>query len=124
MMDQKKSPQITRISWGRIEVEGGRTFKDAKLFPGGCRSWNWNETGTGHSPGIQPADVMELLDHGCSEVILSRGVLGRLMVQPATISLLEERQVKVHVLRTREAVQLYNKLCLSQPVGALIHSTC
>jgi hypothetical protein len=32
------------------------------------RGWhtigNWRETGTEHSPGIQPADVQELLDRG------------------------------------------------------------
>jgi hypothetical protein len=55
-------PRITHLSWGRIEVEGGRTFKDAKLWPGGVREWDWNETGTRHRPGVQPADVEELLD--------------------------------------------------------------
>jgi hypothetical protein len=29
---------------GRIEVEGGRSFKDAKLWPGGVREWDWTET--------------------------------------------------------------------------------
>ena len=65
MEDQNRSPQITHVSWGRLEVEG-RTerYKDAKLFPGGSREWNWRESGTEHVPGIQPADVQELLDHG------------------------------------------------------------
>ena len=52
------SPRITHLSWGRLEVEGREAaFKDAKLFPGGARTWDWNETGTRHMPGIQPADV-------------------------------------------------------------------
>lgn len=124
MVARKRSLRITRLSWGQVEIEGDRTFKDVKLYPGGCRDWNWNETGTGHTPGIQPADILELLEHDCQEVVLSQGVLGRLKIQPETLALLEERNVKVHVLRTKEAVQLYNRLCPTQPVGALIHSTC
>jgi hypothetical protein len=66
MKDQKRSPQITHVSWGRLEVEGkAGPYKDAKLFPGGSREWNWRETGTEHVPGIQPADVQELLEPRC-----------------------------------------------------------
>jgi hypothetical protein len=49
------SPRITSLPWGRIETEDGRAFKDAKLWPGGGREWDWAETGTSHVPGIQPA---------------------------------------------------------------------
>ena len=66
MESSNRSPRINHVSWGRLEVEGGaEPYKDAKLFPGGSREWNWRETGTSHSPGIQIADVQELLDHGC-----------------------------------------------------------
>jgi hypothetical protein len=34
------SPAITHLQWGQIEVEGKR-YKDAKLFPGGAREWDW-----------------------------------------------------------------------------------
>jgi hypothetical protein len=45
--DQNCSPQITHVSWGRLEVEGkAEPYKDAKLFPGGSREWDWRETGT------------------------------------------------------------------------------
>ena len=36
-----KSPRIVRLTWVRVEVEGGRTFKDAILYPGGCQEWEW-----------------------------------------------------------------------------------
>ena len=35
-----KSPRILHLSWGHIEVEGHRPFKDAKVFPGGAREWD------------------------------------------------------------------------------------
>jgi hypothetical protein len=52
-----KSPRISHLSWGYVEVEGHPPFKDTKVFPGGAREWDWRETGTHHVPGIQPADV-------------------------------------------------------------------
>ena len=75
---ERRSPRITTLAWGRIEVEGVGKFKDAKVFPGGAREWDWNETGTAHEPGIQPADVTELLDHGATTIVLSQGRLKRL----------------------------------------------
>ncbi len=46
------SPRITHLSWGRLEGEGHRSFKDAKRFPGGARESEWRETGTNHVPGM------------------------------------------------------------------------
>ena len=66
-----KSPRILHLSWGHIEVEGHPPFKDAKVFPGGAREWDWRDTGTRHVPGIQPADVRELIEHGAKAVVLS-----------------------------------------------------
>jgi hypothetical protein len=119
-----RSPRITGVSWGRLDVEGHPAFKDAKLFPGGARPWDWRETGTEHSPGIQPADVRELLDQGARVVVLSTGMLGRLGIRDDTLALLEREAVPVHVARTPEAVRRYNDLALTEPVGGLFHSTC
>ena len=124
MHDRAVSPRINRIKWGEIEVEGDHHYKDAKLFPGGSREWNWNETGTQHVPGIQPADVEELLEHDARVIILSQGVYERLQVCPETLQLLQARGIPVHVLKTEKAVQLYNDLREDQAVGGLFHSTC
>ncbi|HEX5999520.1 MAG TPA: Mth938-like domain-containing protein [Hyphomicrobiaceae bacterium] len=118
------SPRIMACAWGRIEVEGAGTFRDAKLFPGGAREWDWRETGTEHTPGIQPADVRELLDRGATTVVLSQGMLKRLQTCPETIELLKQRRVGVHVLPTQDAVGLYNDLRKTEPVAGLFHTTC
>lgn len=121
---RKRSPRITMLAWGRIEVNGVGAFRDAKVFPGGAREWDWNETGTTHEPGIQPADVAELLDHGATTIVLSQGMLKRLHVCPQTLRLLAERHVRTHVLPTAEAVELYNRLCDQKRVAGLFHTTC
>ena len=119
-----RSPRITHILWGRIEVEGLGPDKDYKLYPGGGRPWDWNETGTRHAPGIQPADVVELLEHGSQVIVLTRGMDLVLQTCPETLALLRERGVAVHVEETRTAVALYNKLAEDTLVGGLFHSTC
>ena len=118
------SPKITKLSWGKIEMDGNQVFKDVKLFPGGCRKWNCRDTGTVHSPGIQYSDVQELLDNGANPVILSRGVLGRLKVSKELIDKLVSDGIIVHILKTNKAVKLYNELLKTEKVGALIHTTC
>ncbi len=120
-----KSPRITASAWGRIEVAGGLgPFKDAKLYPGGAREWDWRETGTRHSPGVQPADVEELVKHGATRIVLSLGVWKRLGVCDETKRFLEESGVRFELLPTARAIERYNELAETESVGALIHSTC
>jgi hypothetical protein len=126
-MPDVRSPEIASLSWGTVEVDesaGPREYKDAKLWPGGSRSWDWNETGTSHTPGIQPSDVEELVEQGAEIVILSRGQNRRLQVKDETLEYLDEQGVDAEVLETNEAVRRYNELADSEKVGALIHSTC
>lgn len=124
MEADKPSPRIVDISWGRMEVRGLGTGKDFKLYPGGGRAWDWDETGTRHMPGIQPSDVEELLAHGATAVVLSQGMDLQLQVDPATLTYLRERSVAVHVVETREAVKIYNELADRIAVAGLFHSTC
>ncbi len=125
MVKWKYAPKITHVSWGRIEVEGyKKPFRDAKLYPGGGREWDWKETGTEHVPGIQPEDVDELLQNGAGEVISSRGMYERLQVCPETVQLLKDRDIPVHLLKTEDAVRLYNRLRNDRSVGGLFHTTC
>jgi len=108
-----------------MDVEEVGSGRDFKLWPGGGRVWDWNETGTRHEPGIQPADVEELVDNGSQVVVLSRGMALRLGTCPATIEHLESQGIAVHVEETERAVGIYNELADSgQMVGGLFHSTC
>ncbi|PZG23751.1 Mth938-like domain-containing protein [Nonomuraea aridisoli] len=121
---ERRSPLITHVSWGRMVVEGLGEGKDFKLYPGGGRPWDWDESGTRHQPGIQPADVRELLDHGSQVIILSRGMRLVLETCPETLDLLREEGVEVYVEETTAAVRRYNALAATTPVGGLFHSTC
>jgi len=117
-------PRIAEISWGRIEIDGGKTFKDAKLYPGGAREWDWRESGTSHESGVQPRDVEELLEKGAKVIVIGKGMNNRLQVNSATMQILEERGILVHALPTEAAAQLYNELREKEAVAGLFHSTC
>ena len=124
MSQGERSPKIVDLSWGRMEVDGLGIEKDWKLYPGGGRPWDWSETGTQHVPGVQVADVEELVAHGATVVVLSLGMDRRLHVDQATLRYLEERSVEVHMLETREAVKVYNDLAEDNALAGLFHSTC
>lgn len=124
MSEVTRSPRIVDSAWGRIEIDDGRSFKDAKLWPGGGREWDWTETGTGHRPGIQPRDVEELLEHGAEVVILTRGRTRALSVPDDTVARVEAAGAEAVVLPTGAAIERYNELREERPVGGLFHSTC
>ena len=100
-------------------------MRDAKLWPGGGRGWDWKETGTQHQPGVQPSDVAELLEHDPDVVVLSRGRQGRLGVGAETLSLLAARGIEVVDDESGSAIERYNRLAAEgRRVAALIHTTC
>ena len=119
------SPAITAASWGKIEVAGIGPGKDWKLWPGGGRSWDWTEYNTGHLRGVQPKEVLELIDKGCRSVILTTGRLRRLKIADETVQLLESKGIQVTTASTSKGIDLYNRLVIEGvAVGGLFHSTC
>ena len=119
---------ITDLSWGnmKVSIDGeNQVFKDCKVWPGGAREWRWEETGTHHSPGIQPADIEEILSQNVDVIVLGRGQLGRLGVSIETDDLLRKRGISYHIEKTRKAVALFNELVRKgNRVGGVFHSTC
>jgi hypothetical protein len=75
-------------------------------------------------PGIQPADVQELIEHGARAVVLSRGIWERLQVCPETVAFLDKNGIQIVVLQTEAAVERFNELRENTAVGGLFHSTC
>lgn len=119
---------ITDLAWGQMEVTingEAQHFKDCKLWPGGAREWRWEETGTHHNPGIQSADIEEVLTHEVEAIVMGRGQLGRLNVGAETKALLRERGISYHIEKTQKAVALFNELSQAgKRVGGVFHSTC
>jgi len=122
-----QAPKILESDWGSIRIKIAHKteeFKDVKLYPGGASAWDWTETGTHHQPGIQPADVQELIDNNAQYILLSRGRLEKLQTADDTKKWLRERDIPFEILETGELIQRYQELKDAKALGALIHTTC
>uniref|UniRef100_A0A452IYU4 Mth938 domain-containing protein n=4 Tax=Durocryptodira TaxID=1579337 RepID=A0A452IYU4_9SAUR len=120
------SPEIASLSWGQMMVKGcSTTYKDCKVWPGGSRTWDWRETGTNHSPGVQPADLEEVVKKGVKTLVIGRGMSEALQVPASTVDYLKKNGIDVLVLQTEKAVKEYNALVAQGvKVGGVFHSTC
>ncbi|XP_013888021.1 mth938 domain-containing protein [Austrofundulus limnaeus] len=120
------SPEISSLSWGLMRVKGSTSsYKDCKVWPGGSRAWDWTETGTNHYPGVQPADLEEVLKKGVELLVIGRGMNEALQVPSSTLDFVKQKGVEVRVLQTEKAVAEYNKLAVQgAKVGGVFHSTC
>ncbi|KAG8429876.1 hypothetical protein GDO86_018981 [Hymenochirus boettgeri] len=118
------SPEISKVSWGTMKVEG-KVYKDCKVWPGGSRTWNWRETGTDHYPGVQPTDIEEVVKKGVKTLVIGRGMSEALQVPAKTLEYIRAQGVDPLVFQTEKAVKEYN-LLVSQgvKVGGVFHSTC
>jgi len=121
-------PEITDLSWGCIKVlhlGESLVFKDAKIYPGTAKAWDWGIMLTHHMPGIQYADIQEILDAGVEIIILTRGRHLKLMVSDALKEQIEQEDVTVHIAETEEAVAMYEQFRKEgRNVGIIVHSTC
>ncbi len=116
-------PKVTHFEWGKIVVDS-TTYKDCRLWPNHHEAWNWDKTNTRHVPGIQIADLSDFVNE-IDIIILSQGVDGILKIKPETIEYLKKQNKEIHIARTPQAIELYNKLSTeNKRVGALLHSTC
>ncbi|OWK17634.1 AAMDC, partial [Cervus elaphus hippelaphus] len=68
-----------------------------------------------HSPGVQPADVEEVVEKGVQILVIGRGMS----------EALKKKGIDVRVLQTEQAVKEYNALVTQGiRVGGVFHSTC
>ncbi|TKC46466.1 hypothetical protein EI555_004882 [Monodon monoceros] len=78
-----------------------------------------------HSPGVQPADVEEVVEKGVQILVIGRGMSEALKVPPSTVEYLKKKGIDVRVLQTEMAVKEYNALVTQGiRVGGVFHSTC
>ncbi|KAM8904572.1 LOW QUALITY PROTEIN: mth938 domain-containing protein [Spinachia spinachia] len=116
------SPQTASLSWGKMKVKGcSSSYKDCTVWPGGSRAWDRE---TEHAPGVQPADLEEVLKKGIDLLVIGRGMKEALQVPSSTLNLVQ-KGIKVRVLETETAVTEYNKLASEGTVvGGIFQSTC
>uniref|UniRef100_A0A3Q3IAT6 Mth938 domain-containing protein n=1 Tax=Monopterus albus TaxID=43700 RepID=A0A3Q3IAT6_MONAL len=84
--------------------------------------WGWPSS---HYPGVQPADLDEVLKKGIDLLVIGRGMSEALQVPSSTLDFVKQRGIDVKVLQTEKAVAEYNKLAnQGAKGGGGFHSTC
>ncbi|KAL0629730.1 Mth938 domain-containing protein, partial [Plecturocebus cupreus] len=63
-----------------------------------------------HSPGVQPADVKEVVEKGVQTLVIGRGMSEALKVPSSTVEYVKKHGIDVRVLQTEQAVKEYNAL--------------
>ncbi|KAJ1120073.1 hypothetical protein NDU88_008256 [Pleurodeles waltl] len=108
-----------------MKVQGcPQMYKDCKVWPGGSRTWDWRETGTNHHPGVQPADLEEVVKKGVQTLVIGRGMSEALQVPTSTVEYLKKNGIEVVVLQTEKAVKEYNALAAQGVKDECDHAIC
>jgi hypothetical protein len=114
--------QIDSYSFGKIEVGGHGYSHDVILLRGEVESPWWRSAG-GHV--FAPGDLGSVLTAAPEVVVLGTGYFGRVRVTDEALSAFEDAGIEVEVARTREAVDIFNRLAeAGRDVAAALHLTC
>lgn len=116
-------PIINNFKWGVIEIDG-ICYVDAKIYPDRAENWNWGKTNTDHDTGIQAQDVQDLVDYGCTFIILSQGLARKLDIAFEAYKVLLKADIDFLVTDTISAINRYKEEINEEIhlVGALIHT--
>ncbi|XP_059976550.1 uncharacterized protein LOC132503774 [Mesoplodon densirostris] len=122
-----ESPQRLRLPMaGQMKVPGStKICKACKVRPGGSQAWDWRETRTECSPGVQPTDVQEAVEKGVLTLVIGQGMSEASKVPSSTVEYLRKQGIDVRVLQTEQALKEENALVTQGiRVGGVFHSTC
>lgn len=117
---------INKVSWGSIEVDN-KKYSQVIIYGSNIEEREEGllreKFGTTHK--ILDEEIYKLLSDNPAIIIIGNGFDGALQVDKTFIKELESEGKELHILNTKEAVELFNKLrAKGKMVNALIHTTC
>jgi hypothetical protein len=113
--------KISNYSFGHIEVDGLAYSSDVVITPEGVQDGWWRKEG--HNLAIE--DLDRVIAAKPDTLIVGCGYYGRMQVPAITRSFLTGRGIRLEVVQTSEAVEVFNKLQQKYArVVAALHLTC
>lgn len=113
--------KITNYTFGHIEVDGQDYSTDVIITPKGVQAGWWRKEG--HNLAIDDLDTV--IDAKPEVLIIGSGYYGRMRVPASTRSFLNNKGIKLEVLQTPKAVEVFNELQQQYArVAAALHLTC
>ena len=98
--------KISNYSFGHIEVDGLAYSSDVVITPEGVQDGWWRKEG--HNLAIE--DLDRVIAAKPDTLIVGSGYYGRMQVPAITRSFLTGRGIRLEVVQTSEAVEVFNKL--------------
>ncbi len=115
------APRIEEYEFGRVMIDGVTYRRDLIVCPDGVRE-DWRRR-DGH--GLAPEDLAAVLDEvGPTTVIIGSGSSGALTVPRSTRSWIEDSNVELIVLPTKNACDQYNQMASAGKIVAGLHLSC
>ena len=111
--------RIDAYSFGRIVIDGTTYTKDVIIFPDRVVSPWWRKQG--HS--LQIEDLKEVVPEKPELLIVGCGYSGVMQVPEFVISELKGLGIEIRVMKTPDAVILFNS-CKDRKCVAALHLTC
>jgi hypothetical protein len=113
--------RIEEYTFGNITIDGEKYTSDVIIFPRRITDW-WREKG--HF--LQPQDITEIMAAQPDVIIVGTGYHGRMSVSDEVKDLCLQRNIKLYIKSTGEAVKLYNKISKQEEktIVAGLHLTC
>jgi len=111
---------INSYSFGRITIDGTIYDRDLTVFPDRVET-RWRRE-QGHN--LIAEDLARVVDDQPDDLIIGTGKSGILKVSSGTSAYIKDKGIRLHVLRTDEAVELFNRLSADRNVVAALHLTC
>jgi hypothetical protein len=112
--------KIEYYSFGKITIEGKTYTSDVIIYPEKVNASWWRKEG--HN--LQVVDLTDVINANPQILVIGTGATGLMRVPKETISHLQSKGIEVHVARTGEAVEIFNKLQKDKIVIAAFHLTC
>lgn len=111
--------KIKNYSFGRMNILEELFTSDVIIFPERILSPWWREEG--HY--LQLRDITAILEYKPDILIIGTGYYGKMRVDPKVEDVLKGSGIELHILTSREAVELFNSTETEKKVGAF-HLTC
>ena len=118
---------IEHYSFGKITIDGKTYTSDVIIYPERVDSSWWRKEG--HNLHVE--DLKDIVEVKPDILVIGTGAYGVMRVSRQIVAHLELKGIKVHAVRTGEAVDLFNELQSKTGRGgkpevviAALHLTC
>ena len=122
--EDTKTPEITKLKFGTITVDGVLFEKDIVIDNGKVRQRKKGPSKPERDKyGHTPLTPHELIPWDCKVLVIGKGMSNRLPITKDFMKEVDKRNIKLIVLETPEAVEYFTKNYHSG-MNAIFHITC